>query len=94
MSIELSNSFRPLEKPMATQSQVRYRSDEICTRAGRYRFGGFVDGTPDPQLSDRDKFTDIAIGDRFPRLRQISRPCWWLSVDDATEPLELSVARM
>ena len=65
---------------MSWQTQIRFRSDLVVKRAGRFSFDGYVDAgwKPPPQIDEM--FVDLAVGERFPR---VGNACWWSPVDEA-----------
>lgn len=66
---------------MNGQTQSRFRSDLVVTRAGRFSFDGYVDAgsRPPPQS---ELFVDLTANQRFPRIgHALGRACWWTPVD-------------
>lgn len=68
---------------MVLQTPIRFRSDLIVKRAGRFHFDGYVGTEWKSQPRPDETVVDLAIGDAYPRL---SHACWWLRA--AEPPLE------
>lgn len=65
---------------MLGQTQVRFRSDLIVKRAGRFRFDGYVDSGWRPSPHPDEMFVDLAVGQPFPRVHD---ECWWVPLEKA-----------
>jgi hypothetical protein len=63
-----------------------FESGEICTHSGQYDFDGYVDGrwTPRPLFLDELQ-VQLEIGQVFPRVLSVDKPCCWTLVEQQWE---------
>ena len=73
---------------MSTQTMNRLRSGEICTRAGRYSFDGYLDGSWQPEPKADEMAVRLSAGERFPQIPTAGKPCWWVIVEPAASAQE------
>lgn len=62
---------------MDATAYTRFRSGDICIRAGWYEFEGYVVGPADPQPPLDEMGIELGVGDVFPRIRDSWRACYW-----------------
>lgn len=63
---------------MSIETTTRFRSNDVCSRAGRYGFDGYVDGGWQPAPLPSELATELSVGDRFPAVRSSGKACWWV----------------
>lgn len=78
---------------MSTEPQSRFRSGEMCAQTGHYSFDGYADGgwKPPPRVDEMS--VELAVGERFPPIRSVGKPCWWVPLDEG-ELAEAAAQRM
>jgi hypothetical protein len=66
-------------------TDVRFRSDVVAKRAGRFMFDGYVESGWKRPPAPSEMRVDVAVGEPFPRL---SHACWWTPTTAVAEAAE------
>ncbi len=67
---------------MSAEPQSRFQTGEVCAQTGHYSFDGYVDGGWQPPPHFEEMTVELAVGEPFPRIRSVGKPCWWVPLDE------------
>lgn len=55
----------------------RFKTGQVCSESGAYRFDGYVDGSSYPAPTAEEKEIPMSRNETFPPIRSTSKSCWW-----------------
>lgn len=55
----------------------RFKTGEKCTKAGKYEFDGYTDGTNLPSPTANERIIPMDYGDTFPPVKSTDKGAWW-----------------